>query len=128
MLVSRWFSILSEGVNRTVPNVTMFGGFQQDIYQHVVGISDEALAQIAYQTLTRIISNTSDDPIRIRDSSYLAVDDLYSSQEGGIFNNPNFVKAQFKNAWAAVNVGQGDFYVLGGDDLSFEGQPLTFKR
>jgi hypothetical protein len=128
MLVSRWFSILSEGVNRTVPNVTMFGGFQQDIYQHVCGISDEAAARIAYQTLTRIISNTSDDPIRIRDWSLLAVDDLYSSQEGGIFNDPNFVKAQVKNAWAAVNVGQGDFYVLGGDNIeACEGQPLTLS-
>ncbi|MEZ4887783.1 MAG: T9SS type A sorting domain-containing protein [Chitinophagales bacterium] len=85
----------------------------------ICGIGDEVTARII-TTALEISENTDDELgtgglesyLLLRDYYQDAVDLLTSEQNiYPIFANPNYIKAQIRNAWAEVGIGEPDFEV-----------------
>ncbi|MBL0247901.1 MAG: T9SS type A sorting domain-containing protein [Sphingobacteriales bacterium] len=127
-IIGKWFYFLAEGVNDVKSNILFNkGNIKKNFIRQVCGINPSVAQYIVYHTLKSLKDKTGGflkggDPIfQCSPDPYLMEDCMDAIRQNSlsditditnvpfIQDNINFVKAQVKNAWAAVGVGQADF-------------------
>ena len=113
-LLGHWFYLLAEGEEKMLLNERMVGSNYQNIPKYVCGIGDALAARIIFKMSTVIVDG---GPVHyegiygvtnLLNQSLAAVDALAAIPAEVTtypeLQNPAYVKAQIKNAWAAVNL------------------------